>query len=108
MFSNSYRWQSKAAGVLLGVLLTVTDGVTDLEGVLVGVTDVEGVLVGDTAGGVLEGVGEVAVHVVPLSSISTLKSKPPAVSGKVPDSAHTVVLAPPAREKEVAEPPQGV
>jgi hypothetical protein len=57
---------------------------------------------------VLEGVGEVAVHVVPFSSISTLKSIPPAVSGKVPDSAHTVVLAPPAREKEVAEPPQGV
>ena len=58
--------------------------------------------------GVAEGVGDAdAVQLLP-SSISTLESKPPSVSGILNESEHTVVLAPPARSKEVALPSQGV
>lgn len=96
MFSRLYRWQFNAGSVLLGVLLTVTDGVLETEA---GIGVLEGVR---------EGVGgSEAVQLSP-SSILTLGSIPPSVSGIPKESAHTVVLAPPARLKEVGEPSQGV
>ena len=98
--------------MLRGVLLTVVEGVTDIEGVTVRVTVTDGVLETEAAAGVLEGVregvGDADAVQLPPSSISTLGSIPPSVSGIPRESAHTVVLAPPARSKEVAEPSQGV
>lgn len=88
--------------MLLGVLLTVTEGVTETDGVTVLVTDILGVTETD---GVTDtdGVADTAVHSVPwLNSTSAITVDKAGSLGN--PSAQTLVVAPPAKLVYVLDP----